>query len=51
MIALIIKRLTEKPQRSWLIWLLDVTKQIAGITVIHFFNIILSMIIAKPGEK
>lgn len=51
LIAQIIKRLTENPRRSWLIWFLDIFKQVAGITIMHFFNIILALIIAKPSSK
>lgn len=48
--GLIIKRLLEKPQRAWLIWLLDITKQIAGMTIIHVYNVIMAMVIAKPSS-
>ena len=39
---LIIKRYRENPliRRSWTIWLLDTSKQVAGMVFVHFINVI-----------
>lgn len=45
--TLIIKRQQETPQRDWLVWFLDATKQGLGSSFGHFSNIYLSMVIAQ----
>ena len=38
---LVIKRYRENPliRRSWTIWLLDTSKQVAGMVFVHFINV------------
>mmetsp|Transcript_5296 Transcript_5296/g.12638 ORF Transcript_5296/g.12638 Transcript_5296/m.12638 type:complete len:260 (+) Transcript_5296:91-870(+) len=38
--SLILKRQMEIPQRTWLVFFLDSSKQIAGATVIHILNMV-----------
>jgi uncharacterized membrane protein YhaH (DUF805 family) len=45
--TLIVKRFHERPQRNWLVWCMDATKQGLGSSFGHFSNIYLSMIIAQ----
>ena len=42
-----VKRYSEKPMRTWLIWFLDVNKQGVAMVVGHCVNIYLSQILSK----
>lgn len=46
---LIIKRYRENPliRRSWTIWLLDTSKQVAGMVFVHFINVIWASFISS----
>eukprot|EP01037_Dinobryon_pediforme_P038981 gene38981-47306_t len=46
-LTLVIKRQSEYPQRDWLVWFLDATKQGVGSSFGHFSNIYLSVVIAQ----
>lgn len=41
------KRIHERPQRSWTIWGLDVSKQICSATLGHCLNILLAILLSK----
>jgi hypothetical protein len=45
-LTLVVKRQTEVPQRDWLVWLFDASKQSIGSSFGHFTNIFLSMTIS-----
>ena len=49
LIALLIKRYLEYPQRKPLIFVLDISKQGFSSCVAHFANIIIAMIMSTPG--
>lgn len=40
--SLAYKRQKERPRRPWHIWVLDVSKQLAGQLVVHFLNVLMS---------
>ena len=44
--ALIFKRYMEVPKRKWIIFYLDITKQGASLAMVHFINLIFSVIFA-----
>ncbi|KAL3779632.1 hypothetical protein ACHAW5_000598 [Stephanodiscus triporus] len=48
--SLWIKRMQEKPQRDFLTWFLDVSKQAFGACYAHVLNMIISAIIAGSGQ-
>lgn len=43
LIVLVIKRQCESPKRKWVVWLLDLLKQVFSATFQHFINIFLSL--------
>jgi hypothetical protein len=44
LLALVWKRVRERPQRPVVIWLYDVSKQVVGSIMIHFANLFLSLV-------
>jgi hypothetical protein len=44
LLALVWKRVRERPQRPVVIWLYDVSKQVVGSILIHFANLFLSLV-------
>jgi len=53
MSSLVIKRFTEKPRRSWLVWSFDVSKQGMGALFIHIWNMSFAVVLgnAMSGES
>ncbi|WVQ71007.1 hypothetical protein IAR50_000532 [Cryptococcus sp. DSM 104548] len=49
--SLVIKKQLEKRKRSWRIWLLDVSKQLAGQAVVHGLNILISWLVASVAHN
>ena len=48
--SLVYKRHIERPQRSWVIWTLDVGKQLVGGFSVHLMNIGVSATMGKNGD-
>ncbi|ODO11820.1 hypothetical protein I350_00604 [Cryptococcus amylolentus CBS 6273] len=49
--SLVIKKQLEKRKRSWRIWLLDVSKQLAGQAVVHGLNVLISWLVASVAHN
>ena len=47
---LVIKRQLEKPKRSFIIWLLDISKQGISTLLLHFFNLFFSVLVTSENE-
>jgi len=45
-LTLALKRFLERPQRPWLVWGLDVSKQCCGAAYAHLLNLLISMAIS-----
>lgn len=45
--TLVIKKLTEKPERDWIVWFFDAGKQGMSSSLSHITNIVLSIVIAN----
>ena len=44
LLSLLYKRYQETPQRDWLVWIMDTSKQAISATLVHFVNILVSYI-------
>ncbi|CDO93172.1 unnamed protein product [Kluyveromyces dobzhanskii CBS 2104] len=42
--SLLLKRQSEHPKRTWVVWFYDVGKQVLGALSIHFLNVVLSVL-------
>lgn len=49
--VLIVKRLREKPQRPWKIWLFDTSKQIISQLLAHFINLTISIALSYNDDS
>ncbi|KAJ2775435.1 hypothetical protein IWQ56_000073 [Coemansia nantahalensis] len=49
--TLVIKRHFERPRRRWLVWGFDVSKQVAGGTVMHMANLLASALSGSGAEQ
>lgn len=50
-LSLVLKRKYENPKRPWRIWIFDVSKQVLGALIIHFLNVLGSILLSnEPGE-
>lgn len=50
-LSLVLKRKYEIPKRPWRIWFFDVSKQVVGALIIHFLNVLGSILLSsEPGE-
>ena len=48
--VLIIKRVREKPQRPWKIWVFDTSKQLVSQLLAHFFNLTISIALSYNDD-
>ena len=48
--VLIIKRQLESPKRSFIVWLLDISKQGISTLLLHFFNLFFSIAVSSENE-
>lgn len=49
--VLIVKRLREKPQRPWKIWIFDTSKQLISQLLAHFINLTISIALAYNDDS
>ena len=49
--VLIIKRVREKPQRPWKIWVFDTSKQLVSQLLAHFFNLTISIALSYNDDS
>jgi len=49
--SLLIKRQREKPQRPFIIWFFDVSKQTTGAAMVHFLNVLASLLSGKKSTE
>lgn len=47
---LLLKRKHENPRRPWRIWSFDVGKQVIGALLVHFLNVLASIVISGENE-
>lgn len=50
-LSLVLKRKYEIPRRPWKIWLFDVSKQIIGAFIIHFLNVLGSILLSSEPDE
>ena len=48
--VLIIKRQLESPKRTFIVWLLDISKQGISTLLLHFFNLFFSIAVSAENE-
>ena len=49
--VLIVKRVREKPQRPWKIWVFDTSKQLVSQLLAHFINLTISIALAYNDDS
>lgn len=49
-LMLMLKRRNENPRRPWRIWLFDVGKQVIGALLVHFLNVLASIVFSGDDE-
>ncbi|KAF0269274.1 hypothetical protein FOG51_00702 [Hanseniaspora uvarum] len=51
LLALVTKRLREKPKRKMQIFMYDITKQLTGSVAVHFINLLLSILLSTDEPE
>jgi hypothetical protein len=49
--SLVFKRHVERPQRPWMIWFFDVSKQLVGGFIVHCSNIYVAELLGSGDDE
>ena len=48
--VLLFKRARERPQRPWIVWLFDVSKQAFSSTLQHAVNVVIGLLLGRDSQ-